>query len=109
MNGLSTNQYYGKAKNNSLQVIFQRRLSKGLNLNATYTKSYAQVWNVIVNEFDAVPRQWTPTNSPLPNRFNATGIYEIPLGHGRAFLKSGVLSHAVGNWQVALTYDFQQG
>ena len=29
MNGLSTSQYYGKAKNNSLQVIFQRRLSKG--------------------------------------------------------------------------------
>ena len=30
INGLSTSQYYGKAKNNSLQVIFQRRLSKGL-------------------------------------------------------------------------------
>ena len=42
MNGLSTSQYYGKAKNNSLQVIFQRRLSKGLNFNGSYTYSSAQ-------------------------------------------------------------------
>jgi len=109
VNGLSTSQYYGKARNNSLQVTFQRRLSKGFNLNATYTKSDAANWNMIVNEYDPTPRQWTPTNVPLPNRFNATGIYEIPFGQGRAFLKSGVLSHVVGNWQVALTYDFQQG
>jgi hypothetical protein len=109
MNGLTTSQYYAKAKNNSLQVNFQRRLSKGFNLNATYTRSFAQVWNMIVNEYDTAPLQWTPTNSPLPNRFNVTGIYELPFGPGRALLKSGVLSHVVGNWQMALTYDFQQG
>ena len=109
MNGLSTSQYYGKAKNHSLQVNFQRRLSKGLNLNANYTYSSARTWTTIINEFDPAPRQWTPTNSPLPHRFNATGIYELPFGPGRAFLKSGILSHVVGNWQVALTYDFQQG
>lgn len=109
MNGLTTSQYYGKARNNSLQVNFQRRLSKGFNLNATYTKSSAAFWNSIINEYDTEPRQWTPTNNPLPNRFNATGIYEFPFGNGRAYLKSGLLSHIVGNWQVALTYDFQQG
>ena len=30
VNGLSTSQYYGKAKNNSLQVIFQRQTLQGL-------------------------------------------------------------------------------
>ncbi len=109
VNGLSTSQYYGKAKNNSLQVIFQRRLSKGFNFNGSYTYSSASNWTQIINEYDAVPRQWTPTNSPLPNRFNATGVYELPFGHGRAYLKSGALGHVVGNWQVAMTYDFQQG
>ena len=24
-------------------------------------------------------------------------------------MKTGILSHVIGNWQVALTYDFQQG
>jgi hypothetical protein len=109
MNGLNTSEYYGKAKNNSLQVNFQRRLSKGFNVNATYTRSWAANWNMIVNEYDPAPRQWTPTNSPLPNRFNATGIYEFPFGKGRKFLSKGLMSHIIGNWQMALTYDFQQG
>lgn len=106
---LNTYQYDGKAKNNSLQVNFQRRLSKGFNLTANYTYSSASVWTSINNEFDPAPTQWTPTNSPLPNRVNVTGIYEFPFGPGRPFLRTGILSHVVGNWQVALTYDFQQG
>jgi hypothetical protein len=106
---LSTSDYYGKAKNNSFQVMFQRRLSKGFNLNANYTYSRASTWTSIIDEFDREPRQWMPTNNPLPNRFNATGIYEFPFGPGRPFLTTGLLSHIVGNWQVALTYDFQQG
>jgi len=109
MSSLTTSQYYGTAKNNSFQATFTRRLSKGLDLNANYTYSSASTYTTIVNEFDTAPRQWTPTNTPLPHRFNATGIYELPFGHGRAFLKSGVLAHVIGNWQIALTYDFQQG
>ena len=109
MNGLTTSQYFGKAKNNSLQVTFQRRFSRGLTLNANYTYSNASNWTSIINEYDTAPRQWTPTNVPLPNRVNVTGIYELPFGHGRRYLTAGVLSHIIGNWQVAMTYDFQQG
>ena len=87
INGLSTSQYYGEAKNNSLQVIFQRRLSKGFNFTANYTYSNASNWTTIINEFDPAPRQWTPTNIPLPNRFNVTGIYEFPFGHGPGILE----------------------
>lgn len=109
INGLTSNQYDGKARNNSMQVTFQRRMSKGLSLNAAYTYSDAAVWTMIVNEFDATPRQWTPTNQPVPHRFNAIGIYELPFGPSRSFLHSGFMSHIVGNWQIALTFDFQQG
>jgi hypothetical protein len=109
MNGVSTSQDTGKAKNNSFQVTFLRRLSKGLNLNANYTYSDASVWTLIENQFDTQPEAWTPTNSPLPHRVNVTGIYELPFGRGRTFLPTGILSQIVGNWQVALTYDFQQG
>src|SRR5437016_6089373 len=67
---LTTSQYYGTAKNNSFQVTFQRRMSKGFNLTANYTYSVASVYTSIINEYDPAPRQWTPTNSPLPNRVN---------------------------------------
>jgi hypothetical protein len=80
-----------------------------LNLTANYTFSDASVWTLIENQFDTRPEAWTPTNSPLPNRVNVTGIYELPFGNGRKFLPNGILSQVVGNWQVALTYDFQQG
>ncbi len=109
LTSLTTNQYYGKAKNNSLQVILARRLTKGFLLNANYTYSNASTYSTIVNEYDPTPRQWTPTNVPLPHRFNMTAIYELPFGHGRNLLKTGFLGQVIGNWQLALTYDFQQG
>ena len=109
INGLNTTEYVGKAKNNSLQVTFQRRLSKGLNLTANYTYSIASLWNTLINQYDAAPTEWLPTNQPVPNRVNVTGIYELPFGPRRALLKTGILSHVIGDWQVALTYDFQQG
>src|SRR5438270_1544377 len=61
---LTTSQYYGTAKNNSLQLTFQRRMSKGLNLTANYTYSDAMNHTSIINEFDPAPRQWTPTTIP---------------------------------------------
>jgi hypothetical protein len=109
INGLSTTSYIGKAKNNSFQVTFLRRLSKGLNLTANYTYSDASVWTTIEYPWDTQPEQWLPTNSVLPHRVNVTGIYQLPFGYGRAFLPTGVLGQIVGGWQIALTYDFQQG
>ena len=63
----------------------------------------------MINQYDATPRQWTPTNIPLPHHVDVIGIYELPFGNRREFLKTGMLSHVIGDWQVALTYDFRQG
>src|SRR4029077_18950893 len=48
MSSLTTNQYYGTAKNNSFQATFTRRLSKGLGVNANYTYSNASTFTTIV-------------------------------------------------------------
>ena len=63
--------------------LFSGGSRRDLNLNANYTYSNASTYTTIVNEYDAAPRQWTPTNVPLPNRVNVTGIYELPFGPRR--------------------------
>ena len=39
----------------------------------------------------------------------ATGIYELPFGRGRAYLQHGIGNHILGGWQLAATYEFQNG
>jgi hypothetical protein len=110
MSSLTTSQYEGKAYTNAMDVILEHRFSYGFTVTAAYTwVPHAEFWNLIQNEYDPAPEEWTPTNSPLPNRFNASGVYQFPFGKGRAFLTGGVLSHIAGGWQLGLTYDFQQG
>ena len=65
-------------------MTFQRRLSKGLNFNANYTYSDASTGTRLSTNTTRPRRQWTPTNIPLPNRVNVTGLYELPFGQGRA-------------------------
>jgi hypothetical protein len=64
---------------------------------------------IIENEFETAPRIWWPTNSARPHRLTVTGIAELPFGKGRTWLQSGVLNHILGGWQVATTYEFQNG
>ena len=109
MNGLTqSNTPVGKANTDSLQVVVQRRFAKGFNLNAGYTRMRARAADYFYNEFDAEP-DWRTTNDARPHRFTAGGIYEFPFGRGRAFLKSGILSHIVGGFQTAASYEWQPG
>jgi hypothetical protein len=64
---------------------------------------------IIENEFEAEPAIFWPSDTARPHRFAATGIYELPFGKGRQFLQSGFLNHLFGGWQVAATYEFQNG
>jgi hypothetical protein len=109
MSGLSTTDYIGKARSHSLELTFERRFSKGLSLNASYTRAKGENWTSIINEFETAPRMWLPTNNPIPHRLIITAIYELPIGKGQRFLTNGILSHLIGNWQTAVTYEFQPG
>jgi len=109
MSGLTlSNAPLGEARSNSLEVIFERRLSRGVTLNAAYTRLKASEADFFYNEFDALP-SWQETNEGRPHRFVATSILELPLGKGRALLNRGILNHLFGGFQIGLTYQFQPG
>ncbi|MBI3209950.1 MAG: carboxypeptidase regulatory-like domain-containing protein [Candidatus Solibacter usitatus] len=110
MNGLNvSSDPGGKARTHALEVNFQRRFSKGLTMNASYSRMLQENKTIFENEFDAAPSIWWVSDTARPHRFTATGIYELPFGKGRRFVQRGLLNHLVGGFQVAATYEFQPG
>jgi hypothetical protein len=98
----------GKIKTHSLEASFQRRFASGFTFNANYTALYERDRTFYYNEFDAEP-SWRQSNSGVPHRFAATGIYEFPFGKGHQFAQSGIASKLFGGWQLAAAYEWQPG
>jgi hypothetical protein len=109
MNGVSTaTAPLGAARTHGLEVTFQRRFSKGFNLNLGYTRLKAREADFFNDEFDALPT-WRESGDGRPHRLVASGIYELPFGKGRPFAPSGLWSHVLGGFQIAATYEYQPG
>jgi len=110
MNGLNNNSVpVGKAKTHALEFNFQRRMSKGFNVNASYTRMFQKNKTTLENEFNTTPTIWWDSDSARPHRITGTAIFELPFGKGRAFLQTGFWNHVLGGWQSAVTYEFQNG
>lgn len=108
MNGLSQRMPVGKVKTHEFNASLTRRFANGFNLNIGYSALYHRAATTFVNEFDPAPT-WLPSNSTRPHRLTGTAVYEFPFGKGRHFLKSGILSHIFGGFQISLLYEHQPG
>jgi hypothetical protein len=110
MNGLydSANPS-GKARTHALELNFQRRMSKGFNVSASYSRMMQENKTIFENEFNAEPTVWWASDTARPHRFTVSGIFEFPFGKGRKFLQSGILNHVLGGFHLAATYEFQPG
>jgi len=109
MNGVSqTFAPLGRVRTDSFEATYQRRFAQGLSLNASYVAMRGREADQFFNEFDAAPT-YQISNDSFPHRVSATGVWELPFGRGRQYLQSGPLSHIAGGWQVAATYEWQQG
>jgi hypothetical protein len=109
MNGVTqANAPLGKVKTHEFQAVFERRFSKGFNLYFAYTRLDNRASDYFYNEWDAAP-SWRPSNNGRPHRVAATGIWELPFGHKRAFFKQGPLGAVLGGFQIALRWSFSPG
>jgi hypothetical protein len=109
MNGLyEANDPLGKDRIKALEIDFSRRLSQGLNLNFSWSWLGAYDKMTFSNEFDPVPA-WYPSNNARPQRLTLNGLYEVPFGKGRQFLKTGIPSALLGGWEIAATWEYQSG
>jgi hypothetical protein len=111
--GGSTNN--GISNYNSLQAVFQKRLSMGLELNASYT------WSKFLDSMDSsgwgsstqtqyyqnsycVRCNWGPSNFDVRHVFTFSGVYTLPFGKGAQFLNNNIVADEIfGGWRLAAT------
>lgn len=91
----------GKTWYNSLQVSYEVRSRRGLNLMLAYTlsKQIDQVgWNDVYT--DTMQRGLTAFDRT--HVLTSSAVYELPIGPGRSVLgnSGGVLGRIVGGWQL---------
>ncbi len=103
-------QYNGTNRYNALQLQLTQRFSKGLTLNASYTRSRLREQLDYLNPTDtALENRISPDDRP--NRFTFSAVYELPFGRGREFGNhlNRVVDAFIGGWQVNGTYEWQSG
>lgn len=111
MNGVTNNtEFSAYTRGDEFQISFEKRFSKGYNLNIAYTGFKLREADFFANEFDT-QRTERPSNDGRPHRFTATGVWEVPVGRGKRLLGSAnrAVDMALGGWQFAATYEYQPG
>jgi len=102
---IQMNDSAGNSLYNALWITATKRLSKGLQFNASYTFSKSLDYNSLSSQAVVVQDSYNLRNSrglsdfDARNRFVVSGIYALPFSGNR--LKEG--------WQVALVNQLQSG
>jgi outer membrane receptor protein involved in Fe transport len=112
----------GNSSYHSLQLRYEKRFSKGLQFEASYT--YAHSLDIASNanlgptqnnsdfrDFRKPAQEYGSSDFDVRHRFVINSIYELPFGHGKRFLGdvSGVTNQIVGGWQVATILSLSSG
>jgi hypothetical protein len=103
------NSNAGSSYFNSLNVRVEKRLSRGLQVVATYGWSKLIERDSWLNNTDGIPEKRI---SPFdrPHRFVGAVNYDLPIGKGKLIdLKSRWLDRIVGGWRINGIYTYQVG
>ena len=111
--GGSTNN--GISNYNSFQMVFQKRLTHGFEMNANYTYSKfldsqdssgwgSSAGSQTYQSSYCVRCNYGPSNFDERHVFTFSGIYTLPFGHGAQFLNKTVLEDEIfGGWRFSAT------
>jgi hypothetical protein len=118
---INGNTYNAISNYDALQLSLTKRLSHGVQFNLNYTWSKmaddqdssgwgsrdgGQIWQYSYNP----SLNYALSNFDIPQMFKGDFIYDLPFGHGRAFLNSnGILDAILGGWQIATTFTLESG
>jgi hypothetical protein len=112
----------GNSSYHSLQLRYEKRFSKGLQFQASYT--YAHSLDIASNanlgptqnnsdfrDFRIPQQEYGNSDFDVRHRFVINSIYELPFGHGKHFMgnATGVANAIVGGWQIANIISISSG
>jgi hypothetical protein len=108
----------GVSTYNALQVTAQKRFSEGLEFLLSYTLSrnmsntasgFSTFNTAPINTYDR-QREFSISNSDIPQAVAISGIYELPLGPGKPFLNhKGFTGQLLGGWQLGWITRYHSG
>ena len=112
----------GKSSYNSFQAHYEKRFSRGLQFQASYTWAHSLDISSNANlgptqnnsdfrDFRHPEAEWGNSDFDIRHRFVLSSIYELPFGKGKHFLggASGIANQIVGGWQMANIFSFTTG
>ncbi len=107
---ITNDQPAGMSWYHAMQVMFEKRLSRGFTIQSSYTWSKFMEATAYLNETDAAPEH-VISDLDFPQRFTISGIWELPFGRGRAYGSNmnRWLDTMAGGWQVQGWYEGQSG
>lgn len=102
----------------SIQVEAEKRYTNGISFLVGYTlsKSYdnassgfSSFSNGALNKYNQ-KLEWAVSGNDEPNTLKVTGLYDLPIGPGKAHLNNhGITGQIAGGWQVAFILDYEAG
>ena len=112
---------WGKITYDSFQLSVTRRMIAGFQFTSAYTYSRAIDWwagNIAIPEYYHLNKavqgggtfQQARLGTSTPHKVDASVIYQLPFGPGRAHLNSGgALAAIARDWQVSSTFTAYDG
>ena len=109
-NAVSTNLSAGFSWYHALEVRADKRLTRDLSMQASYTWSKGMEAIEKLNTTDPYPAH-TISTLDRPQHLVVSGLYELPVGKGKHFLGNahGFVNHALGGWSVQAIFQGQSG
>ena len=101
-----------KSKYNGLQTKIDRRFRNGFMLTNSYTLSRSYDY---VNENGTVStpidfeQSWGRSSFDRLHNYTLTGLYELPWGPNKRWLKEGLAGKLIGGWQLSGLFVAQSG
>ena len=111
----------GRVWYNSVQAVLNKRLSRGLSVNATYTFSKTMeeaiqqpgTQDSTASYIDDIAKlkNRSLAFSDRPHRFTISGTLQLPFGKGQRFMSDagGFKNLLLGGWEMAGLYIFNTG